>query len=271
MQGANLKSSFYKQTTLAFFLSLIFTRMNFNQRILVVDAGNTALKYAVFEGNTITEYGRIEKDNSKKLKDIFDHNNCSALAISSVRSFDFTKGLIETIEAKIHFELNSLAKLPFKLNYLNPEKLGKDRLCNVAAVFTLMKTDYGLVVDIGTCIKFDLIGRKEGYLGGSISPGIQLRYNALNDYTDNLPRLTEKKEIIRTGNSTETSIISGVMFGTLCEINQMIAHYDQQYPSLTIFVTGGDSANFELVSKNDIFAHENLTLIGLYQLYNNQN
>ncbi len=236
-------------------------------KTLVIDAGNTALKYAVFEDNNLIEMQRIDKDDFSVLKSIYHHYRCDGVAISSVRSKEKTQELITTIGAKNTFELKFPYHLNFNLDYQTPEQLGKDRLCNAAAALSLSKTEYALAIDFGTCIKFDLVSKTFGYLGGSISPGIQLRYNALNDYTDNLPRLEERKNKLLVGKSTNESIIAGVLTGIEAEVNQLILRFKQKYTPLTIFVTGGDHPYFDLVSKNDIFATENLTLIGLYQLY----
>ncbi len=237
------------------------------ERILVVDAGNTALKCAVFQDAQIIYFTRLDKNDFGALNRIYAENFCSGVAISSVRDEETTNNIVEGLEDSNVFLLNYPYLLPFGMQYNTPELLGKDRLCNAAAAYYMTSTDYALSIDIGTCVKFDLIGKEDGYMGGSISPGIQLRYNALNDYTDNLPRLHEKSKNKLTGTTTEESIRSGVMIGIEAEINNMIEQYASKYGPLTIFVTGGDSAHFDLVAKNGIFAHENLTLIGLYHLY----
>lgn len=267
MQAAKLKSSFYNQTQHTIFLSHIFDKMNSVPSILAVDAGNTATKAAVFQANELHLMQRFEKDDLAGLKCFALENNCQTLVLSSVREEDFNRKLKQELNFSENFILEAPYKLPFPLHYANEQSLGKDRLCNVAAAFSLMKNDSALVIDIGTCLKADLIHSEKGYLGGSIAPGIQLRYNSLNDYTDKLPRLTASSSIQRTGKSTEESIHSGVLFGMQCEITELIRNYELEFPGLTIFMTGGDRSNFDLVAKNDIFAHENLTLLGLYQLY----
>ena len=135
------------------------------------------------------------------------------------------------------------------------------------AVVSLLKTENGLCIDIGTCIKFDLVTKKGHYKGGSISPGIDLRYKSLNDYTGKLPLLSNKSNTGLVGNDTETSIQSGVMNGMNAEIYGLIKMYSKQISDLTFFMTGGDARYFDFDSKNDIFADENLTLIGLYEVY----
>jgi type III pantothenate kinase len=130
-----------------------------------------------------------------------------------------------------------------------------------------MKTKYAVSIDVGTCIKFDLVSCEEGYLGGSISPGIRLRYQSLNDYTGKLPLLSNKTSVDIVGTDTELSMQSGVINGIKAEINGVMDQYRSQYSSLTFFMTGGDAKYFDIHTKNDIFADENLTLSGLYEIY----
>jgi type III pantothenate kinase len=236
-------------------------------KILVVDAGNTALKYAVIQDSTILNTDRLAKDNFPALQTIYSEFNCTHVAIVSVRSAKTTNSLVEMFGVNRVFLLSDTIFNGFRINYNQPESLGKDRLCNAVASHFLSKTDYSVSIDIGTCIKFDLVHKSQGYLGGSISPGINLRYQALHTFTDNLPLITVKKRNALVGTSTAESISSGVLNGIETEINGLIRKYEEHYQPLTIFVTGGDHRYFDLVAKNDIFAHENLTLIGLYQIY----
>ena len=104
-------------------------------------------------------------------------------------------------------------------------------------------------------------------MGGSIAPGIDLRYKSLNDYTGKLPLISNKLNTQLVGNDTKSSIHSGVINGINAEINGLIEMYSEQFSGLTFFMTGGDARYFDIDSKNDIFADENLTLIGLYEIY----
>jgi type III pantothenate kinase len=125
-------------------------------------------------------------------------------------------------------------------------------------------------VDAGTCIKFDLINANSEYCGGSISPGIALRYRSLNEHTANLPLLSPAAwELL--GVSTEKSLHSGVMGSVVAEITWRLQEYRNLYETLTVYLTGGDAHYFDMGQKNSIFVDENLTLKGIYALYLFQN
>jgi type III pantothenate kinase len=142
-----------------------------------------------------------------------------------------------------------------------------DRACNVAAASYYFPERNVLIVDIGTCIKFDLIDKTNTYLGGSISPGIRLRFESLATQTANLPLLQHQIEYDLIGKSTSESIINGVINGCYSEILGLIQQYEDNFDDLQIIITGGDSFYFDFNEKSNIFADENLTLKGLYQLY----
>ncbi|MCJ8289975.1 MAG: type III pantothenate kinase [Crocinitomicaceae bacterium] len=235
-----------------------------NKTVFIIDAGNSSIKVARFNSNQLIEVQRFPKDDLSKIKD-FISTNKGQYALSSVLSKKETKNIIETNSEIILLETDT--NVDMKINYGTTNTLGMDRLCNAVFAYNRMKTDYAVALDIGTCIKFDLVHKTEGYIGGSISPGIDLRYKALNDYTGKLPLLSNKTRPEHVGTSTNLSIQSGVMNGINAEINEMIEQYRERFSSLTFFVTGGDARNFDIPSKNDIFADENLTLIGLHEIY----
>jgi type III pantothenate kinase len=122
-------------------------------------------------------------------------------------------------------------------------------------------------VDIGTCVKFDFLDKENCYLGGSISPGARLRFQSLHDYTARLPLLEIQRFEDLVGNSSQNAIYAGVMTGMRAEILQMIEMYEQQFGEIQVYLTGGDCVYFDMGKKNNIFATENLTLVGIFQLF----
>ena len=126
-----------------------------------------------------------------------------------------------------------------------------------------------LVIDIGTCVTFDFINSKNEYLGGAIAPGFEMRFKALNYFTGKLPVVYFKKEQLKLiGDTTESSIVSGVYNGMKNEIEGMINNFLTQYDDLKIVVTGGDIKLFDLEPKNRIFADEFLVVKGLNEILN---
>jgi type III pantothenate kinase len=124
-----------------------------------------------------------------------------------------------------------------------------------------------LIIDAGTCITYDFVDDKNNYLGGSISPGIRLRYEALHQFTAKLPLLSKSLPDNLIGNSTSESIHSGVILGTILEIDGFIEEYKSQYAKFIIILTGGDAEFLAKRLKNTIFAHSNFLLESLNQTF----
>ena len=236
-----------------------------DQKVIVIDAGNTSIKAGYFLNDDLINVKRFTMDSIKELCEWQESLNISEIVLSSVLNKEDTKTIQKYFEDL--FIVNNNTTLPFEIVYKTPKSLGIDRICNACYCYNHSKTKFAVSIDIGTCIKFDLIDKKSGYIGGSISPGIDLRFKSLNDYTGNLPLLSNKTLVPIVGASTESSITSGVMNGLQNEINGLMNHYSLEFNDLTFFVTGGDASFFDLESKNDIFADENLTIKGLYEIY----
>lgn len=231
------------------------------KRIQVLDAGNTRVKLAVFENNTLLDVRSF--DDQEKLLNFI--NEDEKIIISSVIESSFLEDLKK--KGSSIFQITSDLKFPFELKYKTPETLGIDRVCNVVAINQLKPTGNRLCIDIGTCIKFDFLDENTSYLGGSISPGLRLRFRALNSFTAKLPLLEPTTKIDLIGDSTTTAIQSGVQLGMQAEINGIINCYKQKYHKLMIFITGGDAHYFDFEQKSDIFADENLTIKGIFEIY----
>lgn len=155
--------------------------------------------------------------------------------------------------------------VPLSMGYHTPETLGPDRLATAVGAYSLYPGTDVLVLDFGTCLKFDFVTRTGSYEGGSISPGLQMRFKAMHTFTAKLPLLTvpEKFPADPIGRSTHTSMQNGVMFGMLAEAEGMIDLYRREHPGVNVLVTGGDAEVFEGRLKNAIFVHQNLALLGL--------
>jgi type III pantothenate kinase len=124
-----------------------------------------------------------------------------------------------------------------------------------------------LVVNAGTCITYDLVDAQGVYRGGSIAPGLQMRFKALPQFTAKLPLIeAQPMPIDLTGRSTETAIRTGVQWGMVHEVDGFIEAYRRLYPELRVVLAGGDATYFETTLKNSIFAQPNLVLLGLYQI-----
>lgn len=231
---------------------------------LVVDGGNTFVKIAVFQNNTLLEkqvFGREDFfKNFENLQKKFPKIRKSIL--SSVTSLDDE---LENQLKKTYtlLQLDKNVKLPFKNEYATPATLGKDRIALVAAAVNTYPGKNVLIIDAGTCITYDLKTKDEIYLGGAISPGMQMRFKSLHKFTANLPLVTPKPEAKLIGDTTESSILSGIINGIKMELKGTIESYNAKFEDLTVIFTGGDSQILSLPLKNSIFANSNFLLEGL--------
>lgn len=230
---------------------------------LVIDIGNTLTKIAVFEGRQMIAFNRFDHFDVKRLRQLIDeYPHPEASIISSVNSdvLEISREVGNDFPLLL-FDHTTL--LPFKNCYSTPETLGKDRLAGIAAAFDAFPKHDVLVIDAGTAITYDLLTSSGQYLGGSISPGIRMRYKALHTFTGRLPLLEMEDEAQLTGDTTNASIHSGVLNGVVTEAEGIIQRYLQQYPGIQIILTGGDYNYFDKQLKVKTFAAPNLVLEGL--------
>ena len=169
------------------------------------------------------------------------------------------------------YVLDHTLKLPVQINYKTPQTLGKDRLSAVVGAWRDHKDKNILVIDSGTAITYDFLDASNVYRGGNISPGMTIRFKALNKYTKHLPMLDEQGDLPKLGYDTETAIRAGVVGGIIKEMDAYINEYKEQFPDLLVFLTGGHSFYFETKLKNSTFADGNLVLTGLNEILNYQN
>jgi type III pantothenate kinase len=230
---------------------------------LIVDVGNTRIKSAVFEKDRLVEVVTSDKsDFLQKVNYLFEKYKIQEAIISSVSNFSANS--LNKLKSKVSvLELNSKTKVPFTNLYETPTTLGVDRIAIVAGAAQKFKNKNVLIIDAGTCITYDFLNKESNYLGGAISPGIQMRYKALNKFTDKLPELEKEIPEKIVGSSTNKSIHSGVIYGVLNEIKGVIEKYQSENELLTIVLTGGDTYFLAKQLKSSIFANPNFVLEGL--------
>lgn len=230
---------------------------------LIIDVGNTRVKAAVFKDNTMQKsFSFHHGEMDLHLKEIIKKHQISSVIISKVASIpDFNSK--EKLHIETLIELSRTTPVPFKNNYKTPETLGIDRIALAAGAVNTFPNTNVLIIDAGTCITFDFINNEGEYLGGAISPGLQMRYEALHHFTDKLPKLTLTDPEGITGDTTRASINAGVVYGTVKEIEGIISEYRMKYSDLTIVLTGGDTNFLAKQLKSSIFANQNFLLEGL--------
>ena len=232
---------------------------------LVVDLGNTFAKIAVFQNYRVLETFKVLKEEkNKKIEKIFqEYPKIEFSILSSVlNDDDSAKKILQ--KHSILYYLDSNLKLPFKNRYASPQTLGKDRIALAAAAVNKYSEQNCLVIDAGTCVTYDVVNNRSEYLGGGISPGLQMRFNAVHKFTEKLPLImADSNHLKLVGDSTEESLKSGIYFGFAAEIDGMISQYKSEFKDLTVILTGGDLLFLSKRLKNSIFANSNFLLEGL--------
>lgn len=233
---------------------------------LIIDIGNTLQKIAVFDhaGQFVflESYLTINQENIEKIMATYPIQHCLLSAVS-----DFDKNIISTIKKKCSLLLFSTdLQLPLTIDYANKDSLGSDRIANAVAAHHLYPNTNILSIQAGSCIVADFIDKSGTYHGGSISPGLNMRFKALHTFTAHLPSIELQDIDFFMGNSTEKSILSGVINGVIDEINSLIERYTKVFDDLKVILTGGDASYLQKSIKNTIFADSNLVLIGLNKI-----
>ena len=234
---------------------------------LVIDIGNTRIKSALFAGNTLYSFKTFDSFEQLLVDIDFINQAKHAIIGSVVDGLDlFYERLHEKVPTLI---FKSATKIPLTNLYQSATTLGSDRLSAAVASFYLHPNCNVLTIDAGTCIKYNFTNSNNEYMGGAISPGIWMRFKALQHFTSKLPLVESDwsfNELI--GTNTRNSILSGVLNGSVAEVDGIISHYKHLYPNILILLTGGDSEFLAKRLKNSIFAHQNLVLKGLNDILN---
>lgn len=237
---------------------------------LVLDFGNTKVKYAYFRHRQLVKTGAFSHlDWEASLARLLAVEKVSALVISTV--VDLDPLLLKSMTPKVP-QLLMVAHdtpMPFENRYQSKPTLGVDRLVLVAQAALEFPKRSVLVIDMGTCITYDFKNDQNQYIGGSISPGVQMRYHAVHHQTDALPKLTPKESsaLNLMGTDTHSCIHSGIMKGVLYEVESFIAAYTKRYKDIAIVLTGGDIKYLSNHIKSSIFARPYFLLEGLYGIF----
>jgi type III pantothenate kinase len=234
---------------------------------LTIDIGNSRNKFVVFNNDKIIDIITKETLSISDIKDVlFAYPNIKYAILSTVKKIDLT--IISYLKSNTSYfiDLDENSKIPIENLYQTKSTLGKDRLAAVIGANNIFPDTSVLVIDVGTAITFDFINKNKQYLGGTISLGLEMRFKALNYYTNKLPLLTKNEEYNLIADNTTSAIISGVQNGIIFEIDSYIDNIKNIYDDLKIILTGGDAIFFDKKLKNTIFVNLNLNNIGLNKI-----
>lgn len=234
---------------------------------LCIDIGNTRTKLGIFENEELTKTEIWEALHLENLKPFLYNHPVRNIILSSVKVVDENME-VWLDEHYFYLQLTTQTSLPFKNKYETPQTLGKDRLAAVAGAYYLYPGEHCLVIDAGTCITYDFLHADGSYLGGNISPGLEMRLQAMHTFTAKLPKVAQQAQKGFIGKSTETAIRFGGQLGTVLEMQGFIDLFREKFSPLNVLLTGGDKDFFANQLKTKIFANQNLVLVGLNQILN---
>ncbi len=236
--------------------------------VLAIDAGNTRIKAAVFEGYSLVEQIVFaESDFSQQIAKILEAHPAVCHVVGAFVG-RFTAADVMHLNDRAHLTLvDHHFDFPFENQYKTPKTLGIDRMVLASGAVLKYPDADRLVIDAGTCITYDYVDHRNVYHGGAISPGLSMRYKSLHHYTARLPELEPAAAHALTGGSTAESIHSGIVNGVVFEIDGFIDSYRLNNPNIIIILTGGDAVFLANRLKNTIFANSNFLLESLNQTH----
>lgn len=233
--------------------------------ILTIDIGNTFTKIAVFNTSILIEKKRLNTNSlQKEINELDRKYHFKHAIVANVGKLDIKNILVLK---NINFVvLNHKTPLPFTNKYKTPSTLGVDRMALAAGAIQHYPNQNCLIIDAGSCITYDFITGQHEYLGGAISPGLNMRYKSLTHFTANLPLLKAKQEKKLIGQNTKESISVGVEKGISYEIDGFIQDFRKSYANFIIILTGGDAKHLSKSIKSSIFVRPNLLMEGLSKI-----
>ena len=229
---------------------------------LVLDIGNTNVKWAIFDNNKMIEYHLIKDFSIDRFKSIISkYSEIKNVCVSNnSEEIDYIKKVCTNLNIK-HISVNHLLNFPIHIEYDTPKTLGVDRI--MLAVGSMIKyTGDKLIIDLGTCITYDLVISNK-YIGGQISPGLEMRLASLHSYTNKLPKINFQETDNFIGKTTNESMLIGVCDSLLFEVKNVIEKYKSRYPNIKTIITGGDLKIIKNKIKNINFINPYLLMEGL--------
>ncbi len=226
---------------------------------LLVDIGNTRVKWAIYSVNRLVEQG-IDTSPSIPWQSIHSAILCRTGSLKH----PLVEKIISHVPSTLILDHNT--NLPFNNLYNSPKTLGPDRMALIAGAQTSYPDTACLVIDAGTCVTYDFITEKGDYLGGNITPGLQMRLNAMHEMTTSLPLVKPAYHPNPLGQNTTQALQNGTTLGLVDEIDGMILRLKQPYNNFKTILTGGSAYYLSKYIKNDIFVHPDLLMKGLLKI-----
>ena len=232
---------------------------------LCFDFGNTRMKYAVFVDGNFSEELVLADDSDATIRALLHTYHPDRTILSSV--IDHNPGMEVLLQSNTQFHrLGHQSKLPVTTPVGKPETIGADRLALVVAAVSLFPGKNNLVIGLGSAITYNYVNKYREFIGGGISPGMEMRFKSLHTFTARLPLVKPDWNFPLAGYDTRTNILSGVILGMAREVDGMIAAYEEKYDNFNVLLSGGDAVYFTRHLKKRIFADQYLIYKGLYAI-----
>ena len=239
-------------------------------KTICFDFGNTRLKAAVFENEKFAEEIVLPNDDITVIENLLARYNPQKTILSSV--IDHNTAIEDLLASRTKFhKLSHHTKANFTTPVGKPETIGADRLALSAAAVYFYPGKNNLVIALGSCITYNFINQYHEFIGGGISPGMEMRFKAMQVFTAKLPLVEKDWNFPLIGYDTKTNMQSGVIAGITYEIDGFIDSYALKYGNFNVVLTGGDTSYFAGQLKNKIFADSNFLFKGLYALSETNN
>jgi len=234
-------------------------------KTVCLDFGNTRLKAGIFNNDHFEGELVLTDDSEASIASLLQQFQPHKVVLSSV--INHRAGLETQLSAGRAFHmLSHLTQINFSTPVGKPETIGADRLALMAAAAHFYPKQNNLVIALGSCITYNFINQYQQFLGGAISPGLDMRFKSMHDYTAKLPLVSADWNFPLIGYDTKTNLQSGVIIGIINEIEGFIEKYGEKYGNFNVVLTGGNSTYFASQLKYKIFADQHFLFKGLYAL-----
>jgi type III pantothenate kinase len=232
---------------------------------LCFDFGNTRLKCAVFSDGVFLEEQVLENDSEETIRALLERYHPDRSILSSVIHHNPALEALLQSSTRFH-KLDHHSKVPVTTPVGKPDTIGADRLALVVAAVTLFPGKNNLVIGLGSAITYNYVNKYREFIGGGISPGMEMRLRSLQAFTAKLPLVKPDWNFPLAGYDTRTNILSGVILGMAKEVDGIIGAYEEKYDNFNVLLSGGDSSYFTRHLKKKIFADPHLIYKGLYAI-----
>src|SRR5574338_91388 len=232
---------------------------------LCLDFGNTRKKAAIFHKSKMKESVVMDDDSVESIQSVLNRFQPKKSILSSVINHNPAIEAILAAQTQFH-KLNHLSKLPFTTPVGNPETIGADRLALLAAAVKFYPKKNNLVIGLGTCVTYNFVNKYHEFIGGAISPGMEMRLRSMNQFTARLPLIAADSNVPLIGYDTRTNLLTGAVLGMAKEIDGFIDAYKEKFRNFNVLLTGGDLVYLASHLKSKIFADPELIFKGLYAI-----